>query len=102
MAVPEHMEAFGVFGKLLIKIEHVPVRVTLSHDRYESKIVALQAKAFAIGLDQAFRRECGGTVERSLHRERTGFRRGKDFRLSIDRSRRGKHNPFAALLAHGF
>src|SRR5579863_8816371 len=54
-AVAQHMEMIRMFDKLLVEIEHVPVRVTLSQNRYESKNVALHSEAFAVGLNQAFR-----------------------------------------------
>src|ERR1017187_3669649 len=101
MAVAEHMKMFGVGGKLLVKIKHMPVRVALTKNRYESKDVSLHSEAFAIGLNQTFRRPLGSSVEGSLNRERTGLGCRKNIGLAVDRTRRGKYDPFAALLAHG-
>src|ERR1022692_1072319 len=87
MAVAQHMQMFRMLGKLLVEIEHVTVRVTLSQNRDESKNVALYSEAFAIGLNQAFRSQLRGAVKGSLDGERTRFRRGENVRLTVDRSR---------------
>src|SRR5580700_5541054 len=89
-----------MLGKLPVEIEYMSVRVTLSQDRNESKNVTLHSKTFAIGLDQALRGQFGSAVKRSLNGKRTCLRRGKNLRLSVDRSGRRKNDPLAALLAH--
>src|SRR3984957_10217033 len=55
MPVAQYMEMVWGLGKLPVKIEHMSVRIALSQDRYEPEDVALQAEAFAVGLNQAFR-----------------------------------------------
>src|SRR5271170_178073 len=100
MTVAQHMKMFRMFGKLPVKIKHVPVRVSLAQNRDEAKNVALHSKTFAVRLNQAFRGQLGSSVKRSLDGERTRLRRGEDIRLSVNRSRRRKYNPFAVSLAH--
>src|ERR1700733_11517436 len=102
MPIAQHMKMLRVLGKLLVEIEHVPVRVALSQDRYEAKNVALQSEAFAISLNQAFRSQLRGSIKRGLDGKGTCLRSGKNFRLSVDRSCRRKNKSLAALLAHGF
>ena len=63
MAIAQHVQMVGVLGKLPPKIEHVPVRVTLSKNRYESKNVGLHSETFAVGLNQSFRSELGSPVK---------------------------------------
>ena len=84
MAVAQHMKMFRMLGKLLVKIEHVPVRVALSQNRYEAKNEALHSEAFAVGLNQAFGSQLRSPVKRSLNRKRTGLWRGENVRLAVD------------------
>src|SRR5580704_15541610 len=93
---------FGMFGELLVEIEHMPVRIALSQNRYETKNVALQSETFAVSLNQAFRSQLGSSVKRGLDGKGTRFGSRKNFWLSINRSGRGKNDPLATLLAHGF
>src|SRR5271154_5503487 len=62
MAVSQNVQMFGVLAELPPKIEYMPVRVTLTKNRYEAKNVTLHSKAFAVGLNQPFRRQFGSAV----------------------------------------
>src|SRR5271163_3876389 len=61
MPVAQDMKMIRMLGKLLVEIEHVPMRVALSQNRYEAKNVALQSKTFAISLNQALRSQLGSS-----------------------------------------
>src|SRR5580692_9993350 len=52
VAVAEHVEMFGMLGKLLVKVEDMAVGIAFPENRHEAKNVGLQPKAFAIGLNQ--------------------------------------------------
>ena len=99
-AVAEDFQMIGMFGELLIEIEHVAVRVALAENRDEAEDVALESVAFAVGVDEAFAGELRRGVERSLNRERVLFWRGDDFRLAVNPAggrKRDAFMPFARM-----
>ena len=74
-AVAEHAQARRIAPQAPVEIEDVAVRVALAENRDETEDAALEAEAFAVGLDQPLARQLRGAVERGLHRERRVFRR---------------------------
>src|SRR5262249_19787706 len=63
-AVAQHAELIGMRQELLVKVEDVSMRIALAQNRNETKDVASQAEALAIGGDQPFGGQLGGAVER--------------------------------------
>ena len=57
MPIAQHLEPVGMIPELLIKIEHVTMRIAFAQYRNESEDVSFKTETLAVGLDHPFTRD---------------------------------------------
>src|SRR5258708_12408401 len=100
MSVNEYPQFIRISEELAVKVEDVPMRISFTQDRDESKDKALEAEPFAICLDEPLPGQFGGSVERSLARKGCVFWRGDNPGFTIYRACRSKSDPLYLIGSH--
>src|ERR1039458_7272603 len=96
------MQVFGMFEKLVVKVDHMSVAVAFSQDGDEAKDKRANSEALGIGLNQTFAGQFGCSIKRGLDREGRVFGGWKDRRFTVNRSGGGERNAPGAGAPHGF
>src|SRR5437667_3579250 len=72
-AISEDLQMVRVFEQLFVKIEHVPVCVSLAKNGDEPKNVTLKTIPLAISINQSLARQFGSGIKRGLDGEGSLF-----------------------------
>src|SRR5271157_607709 len=91
-----------MLDKLLVKIEHMPMRIPFAQDGNKPKDIPLKAIALTISLNQTLGGQLGCAVKRCLHRKGGIFGSREDLCFAVNRTSGGERNPHDAIGAHGF